>query len=227
MMYIDPLGLSPQNNGNTLLTQIGGGLKMVGGGLEAAAGFAFAGVTAETGVGIALGVAVGLHGVDVAVSGYRTMVGGNQVDSFTSQGLQAAGMSQDWANGFDTGISVVGSAGIGIATRAATQTTSLTINQGGLNLFKSGAPQTSSSQGWTEGSRMLYLPNQGSAQANWAANSSALRTEMNLGKPIYDSYRTVDGAQIPTQGFLNAERYLLESRGWIYNSKTGAYYPPK
>jgi hypothetical protein len=27
-------------------------------------------------------------------------------------------------------------------------------------------------------------------------------------------------------GFLGAERNLLESRGWQYNSSTGAYYPP-
>ena len=34
------------------------------------------------------------------------------------------------------------------------------------------------------------------------------------------------GEQIPTQGFLRAERALLESRGWQYNPWTGAYHPP-
>jgi hypothetical protein len=73
---------------------------------------------------------------------------------------------------------------------------------------------------------MLHLPNKGSPQANWKANSGALRAEMRKGQPIYDSYRDAAGNQIQTGGFLNAERQLLESRGWIYNPSTGAYHPP-
>lgn len=50
---------------------------------------------------------------------------------------------------------------------------------------------------------------------------------MRQGNPIYDSYRdALTGQQIPTQGFLRAERNLLESRGWQYNPSTGAYHPP-
>jgi hypothetical protein len=108
---------------------------------------------------------------------------------------------------------------------------------GGLNLFRAGSDgfaTRESAAGWREGDRMLYLPDQGSAQANWAQNAGRLRQEMRAGEPIFDSYRdAATGFQIPagttpSSGgrFLNAERSLLESRGWQYNPSTGAYHPP-
>jgi RHS repeat-associated protein len=101
-----------------------------------------------------------------------------------------------------------------------------TTEKGGLNLFKWGKDATTKADGWKEGDYMLYLP-KGGSKANWAQNSSRLREEMGKGRPIYDSYRDpVTGQQISTKGFLNAERNLLESRGWRYDSATGAYHPP-
>jgi hypothetical protein len=50
---------------------------------------------------------------------------------------------------------------------------------------------------------------QGSPKLNWKQNSGFLRSEMNLGKPIFDSYRLPNGNFIPTGGLLNAERNLL------------------
>jgi RHS repeat-associated protein len=110
-------------------------------------------------------------------------------------------------------------------------------SKGGLNLFRAGPDGNATrgaATGWKEGDRMLYLPNQGSAQANWAQNSGRLRQEMGQGNPIFDSYRdAASGLQIPagttpSSGgrFLNAERKLLESRGWQYTPSTGAYHPP-
>ncbi len=49
---------------------------------------------------------------------------------------------------------------------------------------------------------------------------------MGLGKPIFDSYRSANGSLIPTGGFLGAERFTLQTRGWIYNSSKGAWMPP-
>lgn len=66
---------------------------------------------------------------------------------------------------------------------------------------------------------MLHLPNKGAPKLNWKANYEALRSEMNL--PIFDSYRLPNGNLIPTGGFLNAERFALQSRGWIYNLGKG------
>jgi hypothetical protein len=99
-------------------------------------------------------------------------------------------------------------------------------SQGGLNLFKWGAEQTGKSTGWKAGDYMLHLPNKGTPALNWKANYGALRSEMNLGKPIFDSYRLPNGNLIPTGGFLNAERYILQSRGWMYNPGSGAWMPP-
>jgi hypothetical protein len=110
-----------------------------------------------------------------------------------------------------------------------------TTEQGGLNLFKFGDSTSTTASGWRNGDYFLNLPNQGSPAANWAQNSSALRSVMREGNPIYDSYiDTSTGQQIltgqtPTSSgrFLNAERQLLENKVWQYNPQTGAYHPPQ
>lgn len=73
---------------------------------------------------------------------------------------------------------------------------------------------------------MLNLPDKGDPKLNWEANYRELRIEMKLEKPIYDSYRLPNGNLIPTNGFLNAERFTLQSRGWIYIPSKGAWIPP-
>lgn len=109
--------------------------------------------------------------------------------------------------------------------------------KGGLNIFRAGPDGKATREatsGWREGDRMLNLPNQGSAKANWKQNSGRLREEMRKNELIFDSYRDpATGLQnpagtTPTSGgrFLNTERQLLESRGWQYNPATGAYHPP-
>ena len=97
---------------------------------------------------------------------------------------------------------------------------------GGLNLFKWGAEQTNKSTGWREGDYMLHLPDKGTPKLNWKANYGSLRREMGSCNPIYDSYRLPNGNLIPSAGFLNAERFTLQNRGWIYNPSQGAWIPP-
>jgi hypothetical protein len=119
--------------------------------------------------------------------------------------------------------------------RAANATTA--ANKGGLNLYRAGRDgdrTRGALENWKQGDWMLFLPNQGSAKANWRQNSGKLRSEMQRGEPISDSYRQASGMQIPagtTPGspgrFLNAERKLLESRGWTYDMESGAYLPPQ
>ncbi|WP_428897777.1 hypothetical protein Dip518_001570 [Parelusimicrobium proximum] len=99
-------------------------------------------------------------------------------------------------------------------------------NEGGLNLYKWGESQTGATTGWKNGDYMLHLPNQGSPKLNWKANYGALRREMNLNKPIYDSFRQPNGDLISTGGFLNAERSVLINRGWTYAPSKGAWLPP-
>ena len=73
---------------------------------------------------------------------------------------------------------------------------------------------------------MLHLPYKGTPALNWKANFGALRSEMKLGRPIFDSFRELNGEQITAGGFLNAERFVLQSSGWIYNPTQGAWLPP-
>ena len=116
LAYIDTLGLFAE--GGDWCTCICGFFQMIGGGVEAAAGYSFAFLTAESGIGIAAGVAVGIHGSDVAMAGFYTMVNGVPQDTLTSQGLQAVGVPQNWANGVDKGISMVGTMGVSAAAMA-------------------------------------------------------------------------------------------------------------
>ena len=114
---VDPAGLDGWD-------RFWGGVKAVGGALEVVAGGALiaAGVaTSEIGIGIAIGaagVAVGAHGIDTVQSGVRTAASGSPVDTFTSKGLQKAGLSRTTANLVDAGIGVVGTLGAGAVAKA-------------------------------------------------------------------------------------------------------------
>ncbi len=130
--------VDPQGKG--AWDQFMGGVKMVGGGLEAAAGGAMilvGAATSEALIGVpiaAAGIAVGAHGLDVTVSGARTMVNGAPVDTYTSQTLQAYGMTRTGANLTDAGLSIAGTLGAGAATRVpgavATVADSVTASEG-------------------------------------------------------------------------------------------------
>jgi hypothetical protein len=98
--------------------------------------------------------------------------------------------------------------------------------QGGLNLFKWGEKTTTTANGWKAGDYMLHLPNKGTPALNWKANYGALRREMGLGNPIFETFVHPNGALRSTGGFLNAERFTLQSRGWIYNPGQRAWLPP-
>jgi RHS repeat-associated protein len=103
--------------------RVSGGLKLVGGAFETLAGGTATIATSPlcgTGIGCAVPVATGavtLHGTDTMVSGFRTMLHEETVDSFTSQGLQGLGMTQNQANYADAGIGILGTFGSGTLTR--------------------------------------------------------------------------------------------------------------
>jgi RHS repeat-associated protein len=115
--YNNPLRLADPD-GRFPWNRVMGGVKLVGGVAEAAAGVALGAATSWTGIGAVAGGAVAVHGVDVAISGARQLFSGEETSSFTSQGLQAAGVSKQNAELIDAGISIVGSAGAGLATSA-------------------------------------------------------------------------------------------------------------
>lgn len=77
------------------------GLQVAGGGFETLTRAGIALVTSETVVGAVAGGAMAAHGIDEIQAGLRG------TDTFTSQGLQSAGLPQNTANAIDTGISGV------------------------------------------------------------------------------------------------------------------------
>jgi len=73
-----------------------------------------------------------------------------------------------------------------------------------------------------EQSLLNRLPDRGSPQANWSQNAGVLRQEMARGLPIRDASPGNTGGQ-----FLNAERNLLQSRGWRFNAENNMWTPPQ
>ena len=148
----DPLNLIDSSGlwawGNTI-----GIIKAVGGGLETISGVGLAGATGVSGVGLIAGGAVALHGADIAASGFRQALSGNEIDSLTSQGLQKLGMSKGTANSVDTGISIVGSIGTGIGT-AATKIGNIAA----IDPLASGMSKWTIINTWETGSKALPTP---------------------------------------------------------------------
>lgn len=113
-------------------TQTWGVVKAIGGAMEAAVGTTLS----STGLGAVVGVPVILHGADTFQAGMRQAMSGEEVDTYTSQGLQGLGMSPQAANLVDAGIGLVaGGAGlISGASKTATivraaEGTGMTVRQ--------------------------------------------------------------------------------------------------
>jgi RHS repeat-associated protein len=146
-----------------------------------------------------------------------------------SQSLNDMGMSTYVTNNgreaMNSNINLLVGLALPTGKLVSTSSTTKGSTQGGLNLFKHGSSQATKST-WNVGDRFLRLPNRGTPKLNWKQNSGFLRQEMGRGKPIFDSFRLPNGNLIPTGGFLNAERSLLHTRGWIYSPNRGAWLPP-
>ncbi len=75
---------------------------------------------------------------------------------------------------------------------------------------------------------LRQLPNRGNPKANWKQNSGVLRRVMGKGSPIRDASVEPNGELIQyVRSFLNAERNLLRSMGWKYDSSTTLWRPSK
>jgi len=121
--FNDPSGLlahqtglwwDTQNETYHLTTRISGGLGAIGGGSEAFLG----GAACTTGLGCVVGVPVAAHGLDQVQAGLRQLWTGQETDPLTSLGLQKAGLSRGTANQVNAVISIVGSFGAGMTTKA-------------------------------------------------------------------------------------------------------------
>lgn len=119
--FIDPDGMwpdPPSKGWNRFI----GGMKLVGGVLEAGAGALGGAATSWTGVGGVVGAGVFVHGADVAGSGLSQLISGEDTSSLTSKAIQSAGVSKGTADAIDAGISIAGSAGAGSIANASKTT---------------------------------------------------------------------------------------------------------
>lgn len=97
------------------ITRFIGGLKVIGGGLECAAGA----LLCTTGIGCAASVFICAHAADTMSSGVQEAWYGVPHQTLTSKGLEAAGLSREQA---DFGDAVIGMANVGAAGAKATAT---------------------------------------------------------------------------------------------------------
>nr|WP_315034804.1 SpvB/TcaC N-terminal domain-containing protein [uncultured Chryseobacterium sp.] len=103
IIYVDPDGKQSK-----FWTRTWGGVQMVGGALEAVVGGVGGVVTAETGVGAALGYVVLMNGVDNTVAGARQLWTGESTDTLlhtgTKAGAKALGANDENAEMIATGV---------------------------------------------------------------------------------------------------------------------------
>jgi hypothetical protein len=105
-MFVDPTGLWSWAQTWGVVKAIGGAVEMGVGAVALSAGW--------TGVGAVVGGAAVVHGADTFQAGIRQAISGGEVDTLTSQGMQAVGVSRNVANGIDAGVGIVASGGAGI-----------------------------------------------------------------------------------------------------------------
>jgi RHS repeat-associated protein len=113
------------------------------------------------------------------------------------------------------GLLIPGATGLGLGVRAIGK-----ITKGETTVIG----RIKDLQNLRKGERSLLdrLPDQGSSKLNWKRNSSVLRQEMTKKQPIRDASPNDIKGQ-----FLNAERNLLERRGWSLDPNTNYWMPPK
>jgi RHS repeat-associated protein len=115
-------------DGRSTWNRVMGGLKLVGGFSEAAAGAVFGAATSWTGVGAVAGGVVFLHGADTAATGLRQIVSGEDESSLTSLAIQkTTGLSKQ---DVDRGEAIV-SMGVSMGMSRAPQVLGATAGSGG------------------------------------------------------------------------------------------------
>jgi RHS repeat-associated protein len=220
--FFDPFGLFSWNPALGVVQAIGGGMEVAAGvGLGVAAGW--------TGVGAVAGVAVGVHGLDTIQAGIRRATTDGQVDTFTSQGIQATtGASRSTANLIDTGISLVGSFGASAATSAISRSgglvhltsdaKALSINQSqqliGRKGIYAGPASNASANGWGVTLRTGLNPGNYSAVAIPNAASGVFTPVVGIG-PL-STWQAIFGHVYASPGSLNLLTGIIKSSGFNY-----------
>lgn len=125
-------------------SQTWGVVKAIGGVAEVAVAITIS----TTGIGAVGGVVIAAHGIDTIQAGIRQAMSGEETDTFTSQGLQAAGMSRNSANLADAGLGLV-SGGAGLIAGASKTSTIIKAAEG------TGLTTRQAFRAWEVGSQAL------------------------------------------------------------------------
>ena len=120
VIYIDPNGMQSK-----FWTRTWGALRMVGGTAEAVIGGVGGVLTAETGVGLAAGYAVLMHGVDNMVAGAEQMWTGETQRSLTQKGITAGARALGVDDNTATAIGDYGDIALGVIGGGASSASSL------------------------------------------------------------------------------------------------------
>jgi hypothetical protein len=94
-----------------------GTAKLLGGGLEVAAGVAGGSASSWSGIGAAAGAGVALHGSDTVISALRQLWSGRDTSSLTSQGVSLLSGSTAAGEIADAGLGLAGTVGVGAFTK--------------------------------------------------------------------------------------------------------------
>ncbi len=102
-----------------------------------------------------------------------------------------------------------------------------TFFEGGLVLYKWNRIETINYIGNPGDYMLVFKPDLGTELANWTRNEAELLKQMDLGRPIFDSFIDSNGELLdPEGGFLLKERNTLINAEWKYNSSKRAWLPP-
>lgn len=188
----------------------------------------------------ALGVGLGFLTIDSGQANLRQLITGEQRNTALNGAFQFLGASPDEANLLELGVNLVvpGPGDIAKVNPRGTRiinnssevgkafnTVGDGIDEGGLVLYKRGAPQTSEGP-WRTGDRMIIFEGTGNKTTDWQINEGILLQEIKKGRPIFDSFTDANGNLLPTTGFLKGERDLLEANRWTFDPNRGAWLPP-
>jgi RHS repeat-associated protein len=213
----DPFGLCAQGGGGVWNT-----LKAVGtaqyNNLSSGAGFLMDGV-ANAALSVPQGMAWATDQAHHVLNGSWSNLGSSGINAGMINAMEAAKNPYGNQGYYDPGIaSDVRDAAIGAAAivyGGGTRGGGAAANGEGTVI---GRVKDLQNLGAGEKSLLDQLPDLGSPKANWHQNSGVLRQEMNRGLPIRDASVGDTGGQ-----FLNAERNLLQDRGWTFD---GSYWNP-
>jgi len=180
-------------------SQTWGVVKAIGGVAEVAVALTIS----TTGIGAVGGVVLGAHGIDTIQAGIRQAMSGEEVDTFTSQGLQSAGMSRNSANLVDAGLGLA-AGGAGLISGASKTSTIIKAAEG------TGMTTRQAFKAWEVGSQALNNADF-AALSKFATNPIQRAIQIENGFPLTTTAaeRTLKSLQLWNTGLTPAGDFAM------------------